>query len=84
MKLNFELLNALITYCKTPRSSVNIEEWFRLDHDSKETKAVLTYAIKQKLLTQAPEQVKHNNKCPSMWVTQANVTKLLLTGVRNV
>jgi len=84
MKLSFDLLTALITYCKKPQSMVNIEENFRWEHGLTQIKAVISYAIKQKLIIKAPHQVKNGSKRPSTWVAQPSFTKSSSTGARNV
>ncbi|MEG3753125.1 hypothetical protein [Psychromonas arctica] len=75
MKLSFELLISLLAYCSIEKSIKSIEQHFQWEHNAKQTKSVLTYAIKQELLIQTPNQVKNGNKCPSMWVTNPKLTK---------
>ena len=73
MKLNFEILTFLLSFCTTGKTVMEMKnklvlEKLAFDHDAQLVQATINYMIKEKLITQAPSLVRGGKKQPTTWI----------------
>ena len=78
MKLNFQILTTLLSFCTTGRTVTEMKNklvMHRLafDHDSELVQATIDYMIKEKLIIQTPSLVRNCRKQPATWVTNISL-----------
>jgi len=68
MKLNFQILTTLLSFCTTGKTVTEMKNKLIFDHDAELVQKIIDYMITAKLIVKTQTRVNGGNKQPTTWV----------------